>query len=275
MFDIGTIWLKTNYFFLSRRNELKKWWVILLIAVAVFLFFFSVTNIALYLIGISRYQAMTVEMATNYVDYAAIRTANNPQELILDTPAVLSRGNDRYDLIITVENGNSQWAVKSISYTFSIDDQEVGKGTDFVLPNSRKFFTVYNVPKQSISSLSNISVSFEDIEWKRISAADTLPRIDFAIENVNYTTSTVQSTTVNRVTADLINNSFYSFWKTKFVVLLYNAGSIVGIAEENIEPFRKEEQEKLFAQWDALGSTVTDVSIIPDINLLDDNNIMR
>jgi len=275
MFDIGTIWLKTNYFFLSRRDELKKWWVILMIAAAVFLFFFSVTNIALYLIGISRYQAMTVEMATSHIDYTAIRAANNPQELMLDIPAAFSRGNDRYDLMIAAENGNSQWAAKSISYRFSVDDQEVGKGTDFILPDSRKFLTIYNVPIQSISGSSDISVSLGDIEWKRVSVADALPQIDFAIENVNYTTSTVQNTTVNRVTADLTNNSFYSFWKTKFVVALYNAESIIGIAEESIEPFRRDEQEKLFVQWDALGSPVTEVSIIPDINLLDNSNIIK
>jgi len=275
MFDIGTIWLKTNYFFLSRRDELKKWWVILMIAAAVFLFFFSLTNIALYLIGISRYQAMTVEMATSHIDYTAIRAANNPQELMLDIPAAFSRGNDRYDLMIAAENGNSQWAAKSISYRFSVDDQEVGKGTDFILPDSRKFLTIYNVPIQSISGSSDISVSLGDIEWKRVSVADALPQIDFAIENVNYTTSTVQNTTVNRVTADLTNNSFYSFWKTKFVVALYNAESIIGIAEESIEPFRRDEQEKLFVQWDALGSPVTEVSIIPDINLLDNSNIIK
>lgn len=275
MFDIGTIWLKTNYFFLSRRDELKKWWVILLIAIAVFLFFFSVTNVALYLIGIPRYQAMTVEMATNYVDYDVIRASNAPQELILDSPVALSRTNDRYDLVIAAENGNSQWAVKSVSYTFTVDDQEVGNGTDFILPNSRKFLIVYNVALESISSSSNISVAIADIKWSRIASADALPTIDFAIENVDYTTSTVQSTTVNRVTADLKNNSFYSFWKTKFVVVLYNDESIIGIAEENVEPFRRDEQEKLFTQWDALGSAVTDVSIIPDINLLDDSNIIR
>jgi len=275
MFDIGTIWLKTNYFFLSRRDELKKWWVILLIAVAAFLFFFSVTNIVLYLIGISRYQAMTVEMATSSIDYAAIRAANNPQELMLDIPVAFSRNNDRYDLVVAAENGNSQWAVKSISYTFSVDNQEISRGTDFILPNSRKFLTVYNVPIQSISSSSNISVSLDGIEWERISSADALPQIDFAIENISYTTSTVQNITDNRVTADLINNSFYSFWKTKFVVVLYNSGSIIGIAEESIKAFRREEQEKLFVQWGALGSTVTDVSIIPDINLLDDGNIIK
>ncbi|MFA5134481.1 MAG: hypothetical protein WC505_01680 [Patescibacteria group bacterium] len=272
--DVSTVWLRANYYALSHRNELKKWWVIVLLAVAVFCVVFVITNITVYIIGIPQQTSTMVAMASSQVAYGKIRIENQPVNPSVGAATAVQMTTGAYDLIVPVHNPNRNWAINEIAYKFTVNATETEVATDFIMPNSRKILTVRNVQSPFSPSQIAVTVSIESISWKRIDNVAALPSLDFTIENIKQSMSNVGGIPYYLVTADVTNNSFTSFWSTKFVTLLYSGDAIVGVHYTYLEPFNTSEKKSIYAQFDSVQTSVTSVSIEPDINLLDTENIV-
>ncbi len=275
MFDIGTIWLKSSYYLLSHRSDLRKWWVIVLVAVSVFITFFTITNIVIYLIGIPNASRYMVSMATSQVDYNGIRARSVPLSLIIEDPIVVSAGKGKYDIIAHVINNNPQWAVSEISYSFTANGQEGKVRLDYVMPNSEKFFTDLSVRLDEGTINVEVAMAVDNIKWQRVDNPSLLQEVDFLVDNVTYLPIKKNNATAYRVTADVTNNSLTSFWNTKFIVVLYNADTVLAIQYVYFEPFNAEETKSLLTQWDTVTGNVTDVGVVADINMLDQSNIIE
>jgi hypothetical protein len=230
MFDIGTFWLKINYFFLSRKDDLKKWWVIVLIAIDIFIIVFVFTNSIIFLIGISKQNQLMVAIAAESVDYQAIREQNKPQSLEVVSTTALLAPNNKYDLISLVRNNNKK---------------------------------------------ADISMEIVGVEWKRVVHPEQIKTDDFIVENIEYTPSVVNELTIYRIRADVVNSGYKSYWKTKFVVVLYSGEKIVGINYVYFDQFNAGERRSLYTQWESVPLTVSGLAILPDFNLLDDKNIIK
>lgn len=274
MADVSTVWLKFNYYALSHRNELKRWWVILLLAVAVFCVVFVITNVAVYLIDIPRQTNMMLTMANNQVPYSKIRSENIPIQPSIGTATAVQMTTGAYDLIVPVNNSNDNWAIDEITYHFTIHGTETESSTDYIMPNSDKILSVRNVRTPFSPDQVTVTFSVDNISWKRIDNIASLPVFDFEVSNVKQSSTNVGGIPYHLVTADVTNNSFVSLWKTKFVTILYSGDSVVGVHYTYFEPFNTSETKSIYAQFDSVQTSVTSVFIEPDINLLDTENIV-
>jgi len=272
--DINTLWLKINYFGISHRSDIKKWWVMILLAVDVFIIIFIVTNLIVYLLNLTRGQQLIISIASSPLDYRTARTQRTPQPLITTSTAALAAGDGTYDVVAKVQNTNRSWAAERVSYVFSIGGQETESATDFIMPGAEKYLTALGARSTTAAASSAVSLTIQDVQWKRVDSAEKLPPVDFAIDEITYSPLvSPDGSSAYRVTAEVTNRGYDSFWQTRFIVLL--GDRLVGINYVYFDQFKTRETMFLSAQWESVSGTVSNVAIVPDINVLNADNIIE
>lgn len=276
MFDISTIWLKTSYWTLSHVKELKKWWAIVLLAAAIFMIVFTITNIIIYIINTSSENSLIAQIASKQVLYQEYKEKNIPQDIEVKETVVIPSLDNMYILVARVENTNSNWAAEQFEYQFIVDNEEVAKGTDSFMPNTDKFLIVSGFRYKGTGIPQVIQLTVGDTQWKRIKDIDKFPQADFLIGDIDHEFSTVNET-VNtvRVQTKVTNRTVYSFWRTKFVILLYSGERMVGVGSVYLDKFRTLEKRDLDITLTSLSDRITNIEIRPDIDLFDDDNFME
>lgn len=273
--DAESLWLKINYFFLTNRDDFKKWWVILLIAADVFFVVFLFTNSVVYVLGISKQNNYFLSMVKSPIDYSAIREENKPQSLQIVTSTAIPKGDNLYDLVTQVKNPNKDWTVESIKYKFVINGESTDSFTDYIMPNSDKFLTKLSTEVNNIQNSISLSMEIEDIVWQRTPDIDKFINLDFSVENIDYSTYIgFGGTVIHNVEADITNNAFKGFWQTRFIVVLYNGDNIVGVNYVFFDNFKAGATNQLKAQWSYLPAEAQNITILPDMDLTDTDNII-
>ena len=275
MLDLNTVWLKLNYFGLTHKQDFRKWYIILLIALTVFIVVFAITSATVYLVDIPRRNNLMLAMASSQVDYSTVREINKPVPLELNDTVIIPSGVGRFDLITKAINSNKSWIASSVDYTYSFNGQEEELSSQKIMNGQEAFLTSLNVSGPTDGGELNVSMSLQNVEWRRIVKTSDLPRVDFGIDNIAYSSASAGDVIVHRVRASITNNSHLGFWQTKFVVLLYSGSDIVGVNYAYFDNFQSDDTKSLSVQWDRIGGAVSGVAILPEIDLLDLNNIMQ
>ncbi len=276
MFDIGTIWIKLNYFVLTNRQDLRKWWVLTLIAIAVFSTVFVITNAVIYIVNLPKQDALIRAIAASPLDFNAVRATQRPQPLKIGEAVVLPAGTGRYTIVAKVQNINKNWAATSVKYEFSIGGQNTGELSDAVMPSAEQYLAGYNISGPETSSGLTGTLSIKDVTWVRVPDLSVMAKSDFSYDELKFdssTTRTGQSTC--RVTGKVTNNSLSGFWRVKLQVVLLNEGAITGINTVFLEKFLPGESRSLYTQYDQVGGSVKSISVVPSMNLLDTGNLIR
>jgi hypothetical protein len=272
MIDSGTFWLKLNYFKLTHIEDMRKWWVIVLAALDVFLLVFCVTRAVVYVMDINQQQNIMQSMAADTVDYQAIRSRVTPSPLVVETTAAIPTGNGMYNLVAKVKNPNAGWAGSEVTFIFTVNGQATTQQTDFILPNSEKYFVA-----SSVAGPSSITASFtlQGVKWQRVPDSQSLGKTAFSVNDLSFSDSAVvDSATVRYVRGTISNTGYTSLWQAKFTVVLLEGDKIVGIGYARFEQFKAGEEKPLNVQVTINGSPTSAV-VVPDINVLDANNFIK
>ncbi|MFA6098275.1 MAG: hypothetical protein WCV50_01470 [Patescibacteria group bacterium] len=273
MLDVSNIWIKVNYFLITNKFYFKKWWVLLMIAADIFILIFAFTNLILYIFSIPRENLLMQAMASQQIDYPAIRTRTHPVSLTIVSSTAIPLAESRYDLVTEVKNTNVNWAVNSITYHYEIGETSTEARDDFILPDGTKYLAQLGVQSQSSGTAPEIKLIIENIDWVRVND-DSLPPITFDISNIEYTNTSTGDISSQRVTAQITNTGLNGFWQTRFAVVLYNGNKIVGINFVYLSPFKAGEKKMFVSQWNQDIPNVTETSITPDVNILQSDNII-
>lgn len=279
MFDLGTIWLKIYYYFISHKYDLRKWWVIVLIAADAFIVVFVFTNFALYLIGIPRQNNIMVAMAANQVDYQAIRELSNPIELGVGSSMALMSSNNKFNLVSIVKNSNRNWVVEKIEYKYLFQNQETEVMTDSIMPDSDKYLIVQGVEwagaaRPGAETEFEISLEIISVSWKRVIDLDELAKVNFSIDDINYSKSSAPGgLSIHSITANITNNYYQGFWDSRFIILLLAGQEIAAVDYVYFDEFDSKETLKIFSQVDFIPVEVSKVLILPDFNFIDEDNL--
>lgn len=276
MFDLGTTWIKLNYFILTNRQDLRKWWVLTLIALAIFSTVFVITNAVVYLVNLPKQDALINAIAASPLDYSAVRAQEKPQSLAVSDVTVLPASTGRYDLVAKVENPNKNWAATDVTYVFALAGQAIGDQTGSVMPASEQYLTSYNVSGPGSSAGTSATLEITSITWVRVPDPAVLPKGDFTYSDLKFDSSVATTgQTVYRVTGQATNTALTGFWKVELRVVLLNNNAIVGINSVFLNKFLPGESRSLYSQWDAVAGTPGSISVVPSLNLLDTANIIR
>lgn len=276
--EISDTWLKINYWFLTHKNDLRKWWVIVFLAIDIFFVIFVLTNTLIYLISIPRQDRLFYRMTSQTVSYQTVREKSKPSDLVIEDTQAVPAGYQNIDIIMKVKNPNEKWAAIGVRYKFNVDGNETDIFENFILPKEERFIFGFSVEyKAPAGSLPRkIEPIIDKINWQRIKDVRKFPDVKFEVNDIDYsfTEVTEERLKVVNLTASVKNNSIYDFWSARFDIVLYSNSKIIGVNQANIEKFKAFETKEIFSRWTDISENITEAVVTPNVNILDTRNFM-
>lgn len=231
----------------------------------------------MYVINAQARQLMIVTLPRDLVNFSGLRQHNEPSPVSISQIAVIPAGQGRYDLVATVKNSNEKWAVYSFTYHFSGSNLVTEKKKGFILPGEEKFLVDLGV--ESKSRPVNLNLNITGLEWRRIDAHEIAnynnfynERLGFKIDNIKFypaaTSGLGDKLPVSAATFDVYNATAYNYWQVGFYVALYRGGSLTAINYITASQFRSGDKASLEVRWFEPISSVSQIVVEPEVNIL-------
>lgn len=264
--------IRLVYFYTEHKTTIKRalvFSVFFLDLIIVFVFGSAFVNYRTGLISDEKYLS---DLPKNLVNNNVASQLLAPSPLIFGTTKAL-RSTDRTDnLLLTVKNENTDWAVKKLVYTIEPATQDAKILSTFILPQSEKNILYFNVP-----SGSGASIKIIETEWERIRDFSLASYKDAVkVESAEFIPS--QSSVVSgQVKIKIFNDTPFSFWEVGLPVVLYDSsGEPISANYTVINKLKSLEEREVSLGWsDDLFRTVFRAGVYPEINLLDNSSLMR
>lgn len=274
MADLSDKQLKIGYWWVTHKSQLKKWRVIVLLVIDVLIILFVLFKLILIVAYWSRDSRIPEKLSFSYINFIGYHQNNNPQDIkvIVQLALPQSLGTQAFDLIAKIENPNQKWATENLRYYFKYGQAASDSLTTYLMPGETKYLLAYGLKSEAGGGEPRLTI--ENVNWQRIEQPAKLPQIDLQITDINPQRISLKDAAGYslRVSAKITNQSIYSLKKIGLVVLLSSGGRINGFKEtslDNVESFTERELEVVFKDSSYMG---TDVEIIPELNLLDEDN---
>ncbi len=232
-----------------------------------------------FLISYETERALLVNTGLNQSTRHNAVLASAPGALKLSSSSdIFAIDDDRYDFYTTVENENEDyWA--EFDYYFSYGSSVTETKHGFVYPVEEK--PLVYLAWESDSRPSSAQVILENIQWHMIDG-HTIPdfvtyredMIDFDITDADFESSIGYDTTIGRSTFTVENDSAFAYWEPLFYVILHRGESVAGVTTTVAPQFAPGDKDTIEQNWYGTLPAITDVEIIPEVELLDDSVFM-
>jgi hypothetical protein len=265
----------------------RRWFVVgtiaLLITLSAIFYGYSIYNyIDYYFIGGVQEQQNIEDLTTMPIISEAQRLRNIAQKITQDSPQFFIN-NNKYDLLVKATNPNDR-LIAYVDYCFLNGAIELSCGSAAILPSESKYLIVLG--KELDARPNSLAWTIKDVTWQRLDA-HTYPdwpgfsasHLSFAVSQVEFKSAAAsglsEKLNLNNLSFDLKNTSAYNYWEAKFVVLLLQNNAIVGVNTYTLEQFLSGQTRTAKMTWADSISTITDIKVVPDINILDDTIFMK
>ena len=189
---------------------------------------------------------------------------------------------DSCDFLVKVHNLNNNFFAY-LSYCFEDGEDKLACSSDIIFPGEEKYFLIISskLEKRPTSpKFKTTSLRWERVDIRKYPNWDDYHnlRIDFDISDIKYTRTASTDGTYrdfNNLSFSIRNNSPYNYWELPLSIIMYSRGSIVGINKYRISEFRSKEYRNISITWPNSVSGVDEVKIIPNLNILDEDNYIR
>lgn len=272
--------LKFGYWFITRKLLFKRILIGILVFFNILIWGYSAWGLVnIYLINTSERQLMLSILPQNLVNFAELRTQNEPQSLSVSKITVISTGGGQYDLVARIKNPNTKWGIDSFDYQFIGSGLTTESNSNFILPGEEKFITDLRV-KSKIRP-SNLNLNITNIKWKRFDAHEISNYEEFynsrlgglIIDNIKFnppsTSGLGDKLPISRATFDIYNNTAYNYWQVGFFISLYRGNTLTAINYVTANQLMSGDKLSLEARWFEPLSSITSVKIEPEVNILD------
>ena len=222
----------------------------------------------------------------NVADLVAVNTVGHDylvsisaRDLIYSPVQVLKTAFDKYDLVTKVINPNKDhWA--SIEYCWVANKEETACEKVFVFPEETKHILALS---QNFSSRpGTVNLIVKDTKWQRISKRKfpdwqnfKNERLNLEVTNISFkpgqTSGLSDKLNLNALNFAVSNNTPYNYWEVDLNILLYSGNNIVGVNQYRLEELMSKENRDVSMAWSGAVSRVSEVKIIPYINILKDD----
>lgn len=281
--------LKWGYWYVTHKLFLRQLLVYFLIFVNLNLWFFAAFFVfKVYFFDNQSYVFAVNKLINSRVNYSTFNQANQPKELQFGNVDVLTSGGDKYDLVITILNPNTNW-VGRVSGSFieggssgEKDEENVKNYVVNILGGEKE----YIIQAGSNASGGNISPQFKInyIQWYRVRNQDVFNMFvknhsDFEVSGIKYRTSDElklgSKVQISGLNFEVKNNSLYDYWRVDNKILFKRAGNIVAAYVVPIEEFKIDQRRTVdFRIFDNLAN-ISSVEVKPDIDIFDETNVIE
>ena len=269
------------------RNKLplfKKIVTYFLILINVVVWGIFVDRLVLYIIYTPNHQQTIKGLTTDLIDYQSYNRLMQPNIPVVKNVYVVNLGTGErdpqkkdYTLVAEVENNNQQWAVSSLVGQFDLAGQLI-EVNGFLMPQQKKYFFVLRQP--SAQSVSTTSLAIKNIAWRRIrpeerSRLSLMNQLSF--EKTNFIPAAIlnDKPTPSQVEFNAINQSAYNFWQVNVQVVLYQGGRVVDVYVFPIEDWMAGQSRVITFNLTRNINFVSQIIVVPDINLFDDSIFIK
>ena len=266
--DLTDKQLKLSYWYVTHKLSLRKAWKIALGVVVAIVWIYVIWQLVIFAMTYSSIQQNIRTMLFSPDPSLSAIEKIAPQPLSVSEMTVMAAG-DKYDYLVQVGNSNNNWLAQ-FKYRFttpSSTDNDFRIG--FALPGDSKY--LMDLSKVSPSA----SLEMKDLTWLKTEnfTFTNNKMMRFVFDNIDITKPS-KSTDPTKVSFTVKNDSAYSYWETDLQVMLMNGGSIVGINHIVLNSFKSGENRQVDIFWNNPVSGADSVNVIPNLNILDNSNIM-
>lgn len=266
-----------SLWFLKNRRKLFIGTVLFLFILSVVLFLFSFYNIYDYIRGIDKENKDLEELTNIGVTLNPSRTA-----IELEYNGIQYFSHDgKYDFLAKVKNPNPNF-FSNIIYCFYDGEVELACGGSLIYPNENKYVMILSVSLKNRPD--NLSFSIKNTSWERVDVkkypdwnAYYSERNNFMIADSVFKADKIDGSSgyVNNVSFSIKNNTPYNYWEVPLSIILFKNNNVVGINKYTISEFMSFDQKKVNLSWINSIKSVSDILVIPDFNILDEDNYIK
>ena len=271
----------------TRFYRLSLWWVehraflrrlgIILLATfdAVLLLFGAWHLLDAFAVSYDAEQNAVLRMvAYGQSDLRAYSVAHAADDLEQGDGRVISIGNGRYDFYTTITNPNDDWWAE-FEYAFSLGDASTDVQTGFILPSQEK--PIAELAVESVSPIQSAALQLQNVRWHRVDH-HTVPdystwssdRLNFLLSASSFENETrFDGETFGRTTFTIKNDTAFSYYDVGLYVLLLRGNSVVGVNRTSLSSLESGVEEEVTVNWFGTLPSVSEVQIVPELNIFD------
>ncbi len=267
---------RLSFWWVEHRAWLKRLGYLFFILIDACLLLFVFWNLldVFAMSSLKEERAVAQMVAYGQSDLHAYTRAHRAQDLVEGRPQVFSTGSGRYDVYTTLQNPNTDWWAE-FTYSFVTNSGSTDSQKGFILPGEEKPVVVLGI--ESGTPLTSTSFFLETVRWHRIdhhlvanyqtwikdrSAIDAL---DTQFSQESY----VNGKTYGRATFSLKNDTAFSYYDLGLFVLLKRGSAVVGINRTTLSVIESGEKVDVTLNWFGTLPSVTQVEVIPELNVFD------
>jgi hypothetical protein len=277
--DVDGVSLKTlerGLWFTRNKKNIKNILIGLLALVSILSCGYAIYGWGYYLlVGMNADESMTTNLLKTNVVSQSYLESRKPKDLIFSSAGYVNN-NGKYDFYEKISNPNSQYSAY-FNYCFNSGGSSAC-GKSFVLPEDSKY--IVSLAQSGINS-SGLNFSISDLSWKKINN-HIIPNwktyytshLPFDLSNQLFSPSssnTNSSSSLNSLSFTITNNTAYSYWDVPLTIVLSNGSSVNYLTSYTINSFASHDSDNVNLTWSGTISNVSGISIVPDIDILDQN----
>lgn len=190
---------------------------------------------------------------------------------------------EKYDLYAKIVNPNRRhWGI--FHYCFLVSGEKVECGNGFIFPEESKYILAlsqeFNRQPMAIRlEVKNLLWKRTNLhkipDWKKFKDARLAIDITDAIFTPAETSGLSEKLNLNTLKFKATNNTAFSYWEVPLTILLYRGNRIVGINQYTLKKFISNDLMEVKITWLGILSGVSEIEIIPDINIMDEGIYMN
>lgn len=267
----------SKWFVLNRQTLKKVGYGVFIAFDAALLLFVAWSFLDAYVISYSKEnQAVTQMVSVGHADLRSYTQATAADPLILNSASTFSLGDDRYDFYATVANPNDEWwADFTYSFVGSAEgEEELDSFTGFILPGEEK--PVVALAVELNGPPRGASLQITDISWHRVDrhlvgdyAEWYRDRLNMVIDDAAWVLDTTATPPTAKVSFTLTNDAPFSYYDPVFYTVLKRGTRVVGINRTRLSDLESYEERQVEIQWFGAVPDVSQVEVIPEVNIFD------
>jgi len=213
-------------------------------------------------------------VALGQSDLHAYTTARAAEDLRVNPVKTFSIGDQRYDLYTTIVNPNSDWWAE-VTFSFAYGDIQTDPLTSFVLPSQEKPLSELGI--SSSIPISDAQLQLSEVTWHRVDRHDIADyqtwsedRLNIEIRDPAFVKEDrLDGKTYGRTTFTVLNQTAFSYYDVGLYIILKRGSSLVGVNRTTLSSLDSGEQTDVTVNWFGTLPSVTQVEVIPELNIFD------
>jgi len=269
--NISDFGIRLNYWFLTNRQQFRKWWVILLLAGDIFILTTCITQGLLLIIRFRDAGNALINITETTKQIGKAQAVLTPKNLSQSMVATTPHGLVRFDFSLRLENPNDYW-LATATVQFEGGKNKLTPVQVIVPPKSVRFAMALDVEPITENQVPKVTYSIIEVKWEKLSLVQIAEyNLDVKTEKLTQTQAVLMSRDntqrlVTQVKGDLTNKSFFNLEGLRIAIVLTNGQETIGVRSAIISKVASESTVPFSVEWDTVLLMAQKIEAYPELH---------